>query len=511
MDSRIRRLGAALLVLFLILVGSVSYVQVVAAQRIADNPANTYRQLVAEYKVDRGEILAADARTVLASSHKSKGDYLYQRRYPLGSLYGQLTGYYSLYYGRSQLEQSFNSYLSGDAPELLPQTLGDAILGRPKRGASIVTTIDPSLQKLAGQLVDQMPEGGAIAVEDPRTGNMLALASNPGFDPNPISSQNGRVARAAWTKVNRDPSTPLRARASDQSYPPGSTFKLVTASAALQNGYAPQTLIDNPPQLDLPDTANTLSNFGGGQCSGGSRISLTLALTESCDVSFGEIALDLGAHKLAAQARAYGFCLDDPKTSTACLSEAVPFDIPWTQGRFPQPSFYDRNRPLLAYSGIGQSDVSANPMQMALVASAIANHGVEMRPRLVTEIRDPQGRVIKRYQPTPWGQPISPTTSRELTQMMVDVVQSGTGTNAQIPGVSVAGKTGTAQHGDGQNPHAWFTAFAPADAPRVAVAVIVLDGGKLGGDATGGVVAAPVAKQVMEAALAQSRATAEKG
>jgi penicillin-binding protein A len=500
MDRQIRRLAVGLLVLFLLLFGAVNYVQVFAADRIADNPANAYRQLLAEYKVDRGKILAPDG-TVLALSRKSRGPLEYQRRYPEGPTYAGITGHYSLLFGRTQLEQTYNPFLSADAPELLPQTITDQLLGRPKRGASVVTTVDSRLQELATHLVAGMPHGGAIFAMDPTTGDVKAMAANPTYDPNELASQDPKQVRAAWKRLNADPEKPLVSRANDELFPPGSTFKLVTASAALENGYNVDTLIPNPPVLDLPLTSNTLENFGGELCPGGSQIRLADAFRVSCNVAFGGIALDIGPDALARQARAYGFCLDRPPR-TDCLTEAVPFDIPWVQGRFPEPSFFQGRDPLVAFAGIGQGDVTANPMQMALVASAIANGGTEMRPRLVSEVRDPQGRVVKRYDPQAWGEPISSRTADAMTQMMVSVTQPG-GTAfpyADVPGVTVAGKTGTAQHESGA-PHAWFVAFAPADAPRIAVAVIVLDGGSLGSEATGGHVAAPIAAQIIQAAL----------
>jgi peptidoglycan glycosyltransferase len=492
-DRQIRRLGLALLVLFLLLFAQVNYLQVLASQRLADNPANATRQLIAEYEVDRGSILAADGTTVLATSRRSRGALRYQRRYPQGPLYADVTGYYSVIYGRSGLEDAFNPYLNGSAPELLPQTLADQILGRPKRGASIITTIQPALQRAAAQALGSQP--GAVVALDPRTGDVLALVANPTYDPNLLASQNPREVRRAWAELTNDPDKPLLSRAYQELYPPGSTFKLVTAAAALQNGYTPESLWPNPPALQLPQTTHVLENFGGEHCLGGApKITTAQALTVSCNVVFGEIGLALGADSLAAQARAFGFAAD-------ASSGDVPFDLPFQEGVFPDPSYFTDRLPAVALSAIGQDNVAANPLQMALVAAAIANGGVEMAPRLVTEVRDPSGRVIRSFAPKEYGRPISPRTAAELTQMMVSVVRSGTGTAAQIPGVTVAGKTGTAQHGEGQPPHAWFVSFAPAENPQVVVAVIVLDGGSLGSEATGGRVAAPIAKAVMQAAL----------
>jgi penicillin-binding protein A len=493
MDRFIRRLGVAMIALFVLLLGQVTYIQVVASERLADNPANATRQLIAEYRVERGSILAADGRTELALSRKSRGQLKYQRHYPQGPLYADITGYYSIIFGRSELEQSYNSYLSGDAPELIPQTLIDQVLGRPKRGATVVTTIDPAIQRAAQRALGDLP-GGVVAL-DPHTGDVKAIVANPTYDPNELASQDPQKVRAAWDRLNSDPDKPLLSRAIDELYPPGSTFKLVTAAAALENGFGPDSTWPNPPVLDLPQTTATLENFGGEHCLGGaSQITLAQALTISCNVVFGEVGLRLGGAKLAAQAHAFGFAPD-------ASSGDVPFDIPFQEGVFPEASYFSDRLPAVALSAIGQDNVAANPMQMALVASAIANGGSEMRPRLVSEIRDPSGQVVKSFDPEVFGQPISSQTAIQLTQMMVSVVQSGTGTAAQIPGIEVAGKTGTAQHGEGLAPHAWFVSFAPAQNPKIAVAVIVLDGGSLGSEATGGVVAAPIAKAVMEAAL----------
>jgi peptidoglycan glycosyltransferase len=493
-ERQIRRLGAGMLVLFLALLVQINYLQVFAADRIANDPANANRLLKAEYAVARGAILANDGQTVLASSRKSPGDLKYQRRYPQGSRYAHETGFYSFVFGRAELEQSFNDYLAGNAAELLPQTLTDLILGRDKQGATIVTTLDPTIQAAAEQAAAAEAGDVAIAVVEPSTGNVLALVAEPTYDPNVLASQDPAEVRAAWEELNADPDKPLLSRASDELFPPGSTFKLVTASAALENGFGPDSLWDNPHELDLPLTDETLQNFGGATCSGGAQITFAEALRQSCNVVFGEIGLALGAEALAEQARKYGFTAEPGQ-------DLVPFDIPWVSGVFPAPETFEQRTPAIALSAIGQQDVAANPLQMALVAAAIGNGGVLMRPRLVTEIRDPSGRVIKEFGPEVFSEPLSPENAAILTQMMVSVVQSGTGTAAQIPGVTVAGKTGTAQHGEGASPHAWFTAFAPAQAPEVAVAVIVLDGGSLGSDATGGQVAAPIARAVIEAAL----------
>ncbi len=488
MDRQIKLLALAMAVLFAILFAQLNYIQVFAAGRLSNNPAN-FRLLIQEYKVDRGQILARDARTVLAKSIPTQGRLKFLRQYPDGPLYSDITGYYSLVYGRSDLESAENDYLAARATELLPSTIEDEILDRPKRGAFVVTTIDPHLQHVASTALNG--RAGAVAALDPRTGEVLALVSNPSYDPDELSSHDTSQIRAAWKRLNADPAKPLLSNANEQIYPPGSTFKLIDTAAALEHGYTPQSRFPNPPVLKLPQTTHLFHNFADSHCPGGSTITLADALTVSCDITFAELGLKLGAETLGNQARKFGF------------STHVPFELPFAEGQFPPASFFPTRLPLLAFSAVGQADVAANPLQMALVASAIENGGTEMQPQIVKEIRAPGGGVIHSLHPRVFGQPISSPTAAAMTAMMVNVVQSGTGTPAQIPGVQVAAKTGTAQTTSGL-PHVWFVAFAPAENPRIAVAVLLLNGGGAGSGATGGTVAGPVAKTIMEAALGRA-------
>lgn len=489
MERQIRRLAIAFLVLFGAIAVNLNYIQVVAADRIANNNANR-RLLIQEYEVDRGEIVAADHRTVLADSEATGGDLKYQRLYPqdpdLG--YGHMTGYHSFIFGRTELEQSYNDYLSARAEELFPQQLIDEILGRDEQGAGLVLTIDPELQAIAAEGLGG--QEGAVAAIDPRTGEVLALASNPTYDPNPLASHEPREVRRAYRQLRpQEPDSPLVSRATDTFFPPGSSFKIVTAAAALESGRGPDYTLPNPPTLDLPQTTENLDNFGGGQCSGGSEIDMASALQQSCNVYFAQLAMDVGADTLVEQAHRFGF------------SEEIPFDIPFVEGEIPEPEAFELDIPALAQSGIGQRDVRTNVLHMALIAGSIGNGGVMMVPRLVSEIRDPDGRILRSFGPEEYGRPMEAGNARELTEMMVSVVDAGTGTAAQIPGVRVAGKTGTAQTAEGEAPHAWFVAFAPAEAPEIAVAVVILNGGDLGNEATGGQASAPIAQDVMEAAL----------
>jgi peptidoglycan glycosyltransferase len=489
-NSQIRRLGVAMVMLFVILFAAVNYIQVYAADDIANDPANS-RVIIESFKVDRGNILAADQRTVLAKSIPTSQQLKFLRRYPQDGLYAHITGFFSLRCGISRLESTYNDYLGAKSNDLLGSTLLDLILNRPKRGATVITTIDPHLQQVAFQELSKVaPHGGAVVAMDPATGDVKAMVTIPQYDPNELAQRNLDAQAAVCKRLNGDPDKPLLSNASDELFPPGSTFKLVDLAAALENGLTLNTQLPNPPVLDLPQTTQTLENFGGEHCAGGApKITLEQALIESCNVAFGELGLKLGAQKLFDQATAFGF------------DGHVPFDIPFAEGHFGDPASFADRLPAVAFSAIGQFDVGENPLQMALITSAIANGGTEMQPRLVSEIRDPNNNlVLKSFGPTVLSHPISPQTAADMTKAMTEVVQQGTGTAAQIPGVTVAGKTGTAQTSAG-NPHAWFTCFAPAGKPKLAVAVVVLNGGNLASEATGGHVAAPVARAVIEAAL----------
>jgi penicillin-binding protein A len=501
MERRIRRLGIAIVLLFTVLFGQLAYVQVFAADDIKNHPANFSRQLIAEYNVQRGKIITADGLVLAESVPAPEGSrYRYERRYPQGDLYGYITGYYSRIYGRSALEQAMNSYLSGEAPELAISTFSDLFLGRPKRGANIFVTIDPNLQEVARTAMGT--NEGAVVAMDPRTGDILALYSTPGFDPSELSSGTDSEMRKAWKRLNADPEKPLLALSHQELFLPGSSFKIVTASAALENGFGPDSQWRNPHRLTLPLTNEQLQNFGDDHCNGGSsQISLIEAFEESCNVTFAEVGLELGPERLADQVRAYGLCGTLPPERTTCDEPPITFELPFQNGRFPEPEYFERNDPLLAFSAIGLDNDLVNPLQMALIASAVANRGVMPQPRVVTEVRDSQGRVARAFAVAEVGRAISEENARALTQMMIAVVNEGSGYLAAIPGIQVAGKTGTATNGEGRAPNAWFTAFAPAPNPRIAVSVIVLDGGNLGSEATGGQVAAPIVKQLIEAYL----------
>jgi peptidoglycan glycosyltransferase len=313
------------------------------------------------------------------------------------------------------------------------------------------------------------------------------MASRPSYDPTSLSSHDPKAIRSVYGKLLDRDDAPLANRAVERTYPPGSTFKLITAAAALAAGYTPDRRVPSPTVLDLPGTSADLGNFGGERCGDGRTTTLSDALRISCNTAFGALGMALGDDKVREQAEAFGFGDSHRlRVPQRVATSAFPDDLTKAQ---------------VAQSSIGQYDVRATPLEMAMVAAAIANGGELMEPYLVQQVLAPDLSPLSLAQPHVLRQSVSSSVAQQLTAMMELVVKRGTGTRAQISGVRVAGKTGTAQHATGQPPHAWFVGFAPANDPQVAVAVLVEDGGNLGSDATGGRVAAPIARAVMEAIL----------
>ena len=361
------------------------------------------------------------------------------------------------------------------------------VTGKVPGGASLELTINPAAQKAADEALGN--QRGAVVALDPRTGAILAMVGHPQYDPATLASHNLDSVENAWKKLNANPGRPAVNRAiAGDLYPPGSTFKLVTAAAALSSGkYTEDSVVPGPARLDLPLTKTDLPNDDGLPCGPGNQSTLTHALEISCNTSFGGLGLKLGADALRTQAAKFGFG-DALRVPMRVSPSSVPANL---------------NAPQLAQSAIGQYDVRVTPLQMAMVSAAIANRGVVMSPYLVQTVRGSNLDVIDRTSPEQISQAVTPEVAAQLTRMMEKVVTSGTGTAAQIPGVSVAGKTGTAQSAKGAAPHAWFTSFAPADDPKVAVAVVVEDGGNAGNEAFGGRVAAPIARDVIKAVIGQ--------
>jgi len=482
MNKPIRRLSFLVAALFCALLISTTWIQFVTAKSLDDRPGNR-RTLLDSYSRERGAILVNG--TPIAKSVPTKDELKWLRTYPQAKLYSQVTGYYSFTYGAGYgLEGAENSLLSGQSDKLFYRRLLDMVTGKPPSGASLELTINPKAQAAADKALGN--QRGAVVALDPKTGAILAMVSHPQYDPSTLSGHNLDSVAKAWKALNADPGRPAVNRAiAGDLYPPGSTFKLITAAAALSSGkYTEDSQIPGPATLVLPQSTVNLPTDDRQPCGPGDKTTLTHALEISCNTAFGSLGLTLGGDALRAQAAKFGF-----GDSLQVPMRVTPSVVP------------PLNAPQSAQAAIGQYDVRVTPLQMARVSAAIANKGTVMKPYLVKDTRSSNLDVIDQSQPEQLSQAITPDVAAALTRMMVTVVQSGTGTPAQIPGIQVAGKTGTAQHVKGGNPHAWFTAFAPASDPTIAVAVVVENGGNAGSEAFGGTVAAPIARAVMEAVL----------
>ncbi len=494
MNRPIRNLSIACMLLFLALLVNASYVQYWKADdltSLSQHPDNK-RVRDAEFSRERGAILVHGK--AVAESNASDDAYKFQREYPQGEEYAHLTGYFSRDWGLGGVEASQNSILSGSDSKLFVNRVIDLVGNESPKGGSVTLTVDPDAQKAAYDGLKALGDNvqGAVVAIEPRTGKILAMVSSPSYNPNRLASHDFTAAGKAKRQLEKAKLGPLNNRAIEEVLPPGSTFKLVTAAAALDSGqYNPDTKVPGGASLDLPLTTKDLVNENRGSC-GGDQITLTKALQVSCNVSFGAVGLKIGDDAIRATAEKFGFGkrvftdLDDALTRQAV-------------SRFPE----NPDKPQTALSAIGQFDVAATPLQMAMVGAGIANDGVVMKPYLVDEIKSPKLETIDSTAPEPMpDQPaMSSASARDLRQMMVAVVDGGTATTAQIPGVKVAGKTGTAQSAPDRPPYAWFVSFAPADTPAVAVAVLVQDAGVARDQISGSGLAAPIAKAVMEAVI----------
>ena len=486
MNRQIRLAGLGVMILFVALFLQLNYVQIIHAGALEANPLNG-RAVVKEYTAKRGDILSADGVT-LASSAPTNDQFKYLRQYPTGSLFEQVTGFFSFTYGSDGAERTYDKVLTGArSPFHLPTSLSGLrqLLTNQDKSQSITLSVLDKLQLVAQkQLAGRT---GSVVALNPKTGAILAMYSNPTFDPNQLSNHNQQQAQSAHQALVAQPGGVLAPGAYRQRWFPGSTFKIVTTSAVYDHQPALATkTYPTLSALPLPQTTNLLHNFAGETCGG----QLPQLFTVSCDTGFGQIGLDLGGQSLYSEAQSFGF------------DQTPAIDLPFgVQSIFPAANAFTQDLPGLAYSAIGQQDVQATPLEMALVAAGIANGGSIMTPHVLDHVTNSQNQTVSTYQPKPWMQATSPTTAAELTQLMLSVVNApnGTGAAARIPGVQVAAKTGTAQTGTNQI-DAWFAAFAPAQNPQIAVAVI-LPNQPSANEYQGGTLAAPIAKAMIQAYL----------
>jgi len=473
-----RRLTAVAIVVAVLLgavIVNLTYLQVVAAPALAANPANT-RGLAEELRQERGAILTRDA-VVLAESVPSGG--VFKREYPGGGLAAHIIGYYSPRYGRAGVEAAMNEALAGKRSFASMADLVDSLAGTPVPGNDVRLTIDSEIQKAAQKALGS--GRGACVVLDPKTGAVLAMAASPTYDPAKVDG--------TWESLSNDPAAALVNRATQSLYPPGSTFKVVTLTGAIGSGIAdPKSTFAGPARIEIGGAP--ITNYGG---SGYGTVTLEKATASSINTVYAQLADKLGAERLVAQSERFG------------INEKAAFELPLTTSLMPDPA--EMTQWETAWAGVGQpvgehtspAGPQVTALQMALISAGIANQGVVMRPYVVDSITDRGGAVLSATTPRKWLTATDPTTAATVRDMMVLVVKSGSGTRAAISGVSVAGKTGTAEAGKSVQTHAWFIAFAPADNPRVAIAIVLENAG------VGGQVAAPAARPVLETALARTK------
>lgn len=462
MNYNIRRLFSVILLVFVIIILNLTYLQIFAAEKIISHPKNT-RGIEKELLIPRGNIISSDGK-ILAKNIKIENAFY--RQYPFGEITAHLIGFNSAKYGRSGLETTFNDYLLGKRMAASLKDFIDQLMQRQK-GYDLKLTLDARLQKKAMELLKG--KKGAIVALNPKTGEILCLASQPTFDPNNLE--------AVWEDSSKNSDAPLLNRATQGLYPPGSTFKIITTSAALEEKIADTSSVYEGPK-ELPVNGSRVTNFRDQDYG---IMTFKKAFEVSCNTIFAQVGLELTSEKLVNYAEKFGF------------NQTIPFDLPVKESTILKASEMDPV--MLAWSAVGQGKTLATPLQMTLVASGIANKGKIMKPYIVKEVRTNEGLLIKEFGPRILKQVLSEKTSQKLTELMIAAVENGTGRRARIEGIKVAGKTGTAEVGKGKEPHAWFVAFAPAEDPEIAIAIVIENGG------TGGKVAAPITRELIESFL----------
>ncbi|MEV6201180.1 penicillin-binding transpeptidase domain-containing protein [Streptomyces sp. NPDC051771] len=481
MNKTIRRTSVFALLLVLALLGRATWVQAYEGKALANDSKNR-RKTIAQYAQPLGNIVVAGS-PVTGSERTRSGDLAYERSYTDGELYAAVTGYSSQAYGATQLEGIYSGILDGTDDRLKNPV--DAVTRKQQKPGTVVTTIDPAVQK-AGYEALGKKKGAAVAI-DPVSGRILGMVSTPSYDPSDIA---GTHDGDAWKELTEDPDKPLVNRALRQPLPPGSTFKLVVAAAALEDGLYSSVDVPttSPDPYTLPNTRTVLKNENASApCE---NATIRTALRYSCNNVFGKMAADLGQDKVKAMAEKFGFNDDE-------------LDVPVRAYASVYPSGMDQAQ--TALTGIGQFDVTATPLQMAMVSAVIANDGQLAAPHMVSEVVDSDGDALRSFEDGDATRIVSSATAEQLRSAMVTVVERGTGTNAAIAGAEVGGKTGTAQHGENNSktPYAWFTSYAkdPSTGKQVAVAVLIEDSGAARSEVSGNGLAAPVAQKMMAAAL----------
>jgi peptidoglycan glycosyltransferase len=487
MNKPIRTISIFCLLLFVALLVNATWLQYWKSDAYDKDPRNR-RVIEAAYSRDRGAILVG--QEAVAESVDSHDKYDFLRSYPEPFKYAHVTGYFS-FYDQTGIERSQNDVLSGDDDLLFVNKLVDLLSNKSGKGGNVQLTLDPDAQDAAFAGLDALPgdvQASVVAIQ-PSTGKILAMASLPSYDPNKLASHDFDSVKTDYDRLQGDPNEPLLNRAIQNTLPPGSTFKLVTASAAIESGkYTADSDVPGGTTYQLPQTTGSSGEIDNeGRSCGTDKIPFSQAMENSCNTTFAQLGVELGADALKDQAEKFGFnqhYLDDIG--------------PQATSTFPDGA----NEPQAGQSAIGQYEVRATPLQMAMVAAGIANQGVVMKPYIVDSIQSPELETLRQTEPEELSQAVSSETADQVTQLMVDTVDNGTASPGAIPGVQVAGKTGTAQSGIADvPPYAWFVSFAPAQDPEVAVAVVIQKADIARGEIAGGTYGGPIAKAVMEAVI----------
>ncbi|MCZ9350364.1 penicillin-binding protein 2 [Streptomyces mutabilis] len=486
MNKPLRRIAIFCGLLVLTLLIRDNWLQYVQADELKEDEHNR-RVAIERYASPRGDIIV-DGKAITGHA-TTEGDFRYKRTYKDGAMWAPVTGYVSQAYGATQVEAIDDGILTGNDDRLFFRNTLDMITGKRREGGNVVTTLNSAAQKAAYDGLKKQGGKGAVVAIEPSTGKILSMASYPSYDPTAIAGSD-EAAGEAWNKLQKknNPDDPMLNRALREVYPPGSTFKVLTAAAALEHGLydSADEKTDSPLPWTMPGTTTELPNEGDLPCE---NASLREALRVSCNTVFGKVGSDLGNDEMLETAKKFGFTEEQfvPVRSSASVFSD------------------DMNQSQTALSAIGQYNTAATPLQMAMVTSAIANNGTLMKPYMVDELQAPNLDTIEKTDPEEMSKPLSADNAQILQDMMETVVEKGTGTNARIDGVTVGGKTGTAQHGvdNKENPYAWFISYAKGEdgSSPVAVAVVVEDENAVRDDISGGGLAAPIAKNVMEAVL----------
>ncbi|MBO4210489.1 peptidoglycan D,D-transpeptidase FtsI family protein [Micromonospora echinofusca] len=500
MNAPLRRVGVVVMILFGLLFLNLNWVQAYKGDEYRTSDYNG-RVQVAEYDRKRGNIEAGGS--AVATSKETSGKLKFLRVYPEGEKYAHILGYKPVNLADIGIERVENDFLAGTSDQLFGDRVKDLFTGEQTGGGNVLLTISRRAQEAAYTQLSENRVGavrGAAVAVDPRTGAVQALVSMPSFDPNPLASHDTDAASAAYNKLDADKNRPLRNRALAEVLPPGSTFKVVVAAAALESGIGPQTNIPAGPSYRPPTAGQDIRNAAPSICPE-SQVSLKSALTESCNTGFAQLGVKLGADKVKEKARQFGFEQED-LTVGQLNQGGLPVAASRT-GTMQNPDG-GTDPAALAQSSIGQNNVTMTPLQGAMIAAAVANNGRQMRPYLVQQLLGPD-RTTSYYAATPkeLRESVSGSVARDLQDMMVSVVTNGTGTNARISGYTVGGKTGTAQNGGGtaEEDHGWFIGFVMKDGQPISAVCVVLENAGRGGSAE----AARIAGQIMRGVIADTR------